>query len=81
MVERRKVIGVIGASSRITKQIERVADEVGRLIIENGFSLICGGLGGVMEAACRGAKSVNNKSGGVVIGVILRWSGLSRPFF
>jgi uncharacterized protein (TIGR00725 family) len=38
----------------------------GRLIAENGAVLICGGLGGVMEAACRGAK----ESGGITAGIL-----------
>ena len=33
------------------------AEEVGGLLAEAGAILICGGLGGVMEAACRGARS------------------------
>ena len=33
------------------------AEEVGGLLAEAGAVLICGGLGGVMEAACRGARS------------------------
>ena len=33
------------------------AEEVGGLIAEAGAVLVCGGLGGVMEAACRGARS------------------------
>ena len=33
------------------------AEEVGGLLAEAGAVLVCGGLGGVMEAACRGARS------------------------
>ncbi len=33
------------------------AEEVGGLLAEAGALLVCGGLGGVMEAACRGARS------------------------
>ena len=62
----RKIqIGVIGgrrASSKILKQ----AEEVGRLIADRGAVLICGGMGGVMEAACRGAK----KAGGTTVGIL-----------
>lgn len=42
------------------------AREVGRLLAQNRVTLICGGRGGVMEAACRGAKEV----GGTTIGVL-----------
>src|SRR5512137_1277034 len=38
----------------------------GRLIAGNGAVLVCGGLGGVMEAACRGAK----EAGGTTVGIL-----------
>ena len=43
-----------------------LAEEIGRLIAEHGWTLVCGGLGGVMAAACRGA----NRAGGATIGII-----------
>ncbi|MCD4732915.1 TIGR00725 family protein [bacterium] len=64
----RKVqISVIGGSScdRATK--ER-AEAVGRLLAEAGATLVCGGYGGVMEAACRGAKSAGGQTVGILIG-------------
>jgi uncharacterized protein (TIGR00725 family) len=42
------------------------AQAVGRLLAEAGAALVCGGLGGVMEAACRGAVS----AGGLTIGIL-----------
>jgi uncharacterized protein (TIGR00725 family) len=58
-------IGVIGGS--ICTQNERKrAYEAGSLIAKEGWSLVCGGMGGVMEAACRGAF----EAGGVTIGII-----------
>jgi len=42
------------------------AAAVGRLVAEGGAVLICGGLGGVMEAAARGAK----QAGGLTIGIL-----------
>jgi uncharacterized protein (TIGR00725 family) len=44
----------------------RVAEEVGRAIAEAGAVLVCGGLGGVMEAACRGAHG----GGGLTVGIL-----------
>jgi len=58
-------IGVIGGSSA-TKGLLRKAEKLGRIIAENGDILVCGGLGGVMEAAARGAKS----AGGITIGIL-----------
>lgn len=42
-----------------------LAEEVGRLLAEAGVTVVCGGLGGVMEAACRGAAG----AGGTAIGI------------
>ena len=60
-----RVIAVIGRSSCSATE-EAVAEEVGRLLARNGVALVCGGLGGVMEAACRGARS----DGGLTIGIL-----------
>jgi uncharacterized protein (TIGR00725 family) len=43
-----------------------MAEEVGRRIAQSGAQLICGGLGGVMEAACKGAT----EAGGLTIGIL-----------
>ncbi len=42
------------------------AREVGRLVAERGGIVVCGGLGGVMEAAARGAT----ENGGTAIGIL-----------
>jgi len=47
-------IAVVG-SGACEPEVARVAEEVGRLVAQAGAVLVCGGLGGVMEAACRGA--------------------------
>jgi uncharacterized protein (TIGR00725 family) len=64
-VSRRVQISVIGAGES-EEEIFRAAEEVGRRIAEAGAVLICGGRGGVMEAASRGAA----EAGGTVIGVL-----------
>jgi uncharacterized protein (TIGR00725 family) len=43
-----------------------LAEEVGRLLAEAGATVLCGGLGGVMEAVARGAA----EAGGTVIGIV-----------
>ena len=63
------LIGVIG-SSRAIKPVVDVAYEVGRKIITAGYSIICGGLGGVMEAACRGAFAEAGPDSGRIIGIL-----------
>jgi len=42
------------------------AEAVGRELARRGAVLVCGGLGGVMEAACRGAK----QAGGTTVGIL-----------
>jgi uncharacterized protein (TIGR00725 family) len=64
---RKYQIGVIGYNDdRCTREAQRLAYEVGREVALSGSVLVCGGLGGVMEAACRGAKEMN----GVTVGII-----------
>lgn len=58
-------IGVIGASS-CSPEIAELAEAVGREIGKRGAVLICGGLGGVMECASKGAK----EAGGLTIGIL-----------
>tara|TARA_B100000315_G_scaffold244481_1_gene269105 strand:- start:2997 stop:3473 length:477 start_codon:yes stop_codon:yes gene_type:complete len=58
-------IGIIGAGT-CSKEVYQTAEKLGRLIAERGDTLICGGLGGVMEAAAKGAKS----NGGTTIGIL-----------
>lgn len=61
----RVVIGVMGAS-QCDEDVYEAARQVGTLIAERGAVLLCGGRGGVMEAAARGAK----EAGGLTIGVL-----------
>ena len=63
--EFKGVISVIGASE-IDKRIEEITFEMGGLLAKNGFIVACGGLSGVMEAVCKGAKEEN----GLTIGII-----------
>mgnify|MGYP001066165885 CR=1 FL=1 len=64
-LKKKMRIGVIGGS-KADKESVQAAFNVGRLIAEKGAILICGGLAGVMEAACRGAK----QAGGLTIGIL-----------
>ena len=61
----KRIIGVIGGR-RTEKSLLKEAEEVGKLIAKNGAALVCGGLGGVMEAASRGAKA----EGGLTVGIL-----------
>ena len=61
----RLIISVIGAGEP-PDEIAGLAERVGEELARRGITLVCGGLGGVMEAACKGAKS----GGGTTIGIL-----------
>jgi len=56
---------VVGASEP-SAELAALAEEVGRRLAEAGATVVCGGLGGVMEAACRGAQA----AGGTTVGIL-----------
>jgi len=60
-------VAVIGsARCEPDSEVARFGEAVGRLLAEAGVTLVCGGRGGVMEAACSGA----GEAGGVSIGIV-----------
>jgi len=61
----RAFVAVIG-DARCSAEVAALAEEVGRELGRHGAGLICGGLGGVMEAACRGCQA----AGGLTIGIL-----------
>lgn len=58
-------VAVVGSGDS-SQDLDGIAHEVGRLLADAGAVLVCGGLTGVMEAACRGAKS----GGGTTVGIL-----------
>jgi uncharacterized protein (TIGR00725 family) len=58
-------ISVIGGHE-ITKEVEDIAHKIGEIIVKVGAILICGGLGGVMEAVSKGVS----EAGGTTIGIL-----------
>ena len=58
-------VAVIGASAATPENLEQ-AEAAGRRLAELGAIVVTGGRGGVMEAACRGAKS----AGGATVGIL-----------
>lgn len=65
MVSNQKLIAVIGGRQPSSEEA-KLAEAVGRELAKRGAILVCGGLGGVMEAACKGASS----EGGITIGIL-----------
>src|SRR3954468_15084658 len=65
MAAPRAWIAIVGPGSAEAPELE-VAEEAGAAVAEAGAGLVCGGLGGGMEAACRGARS----RGGLTVGLL-----------
>jgi len=61
----KPIIAVIGGGTCTTEETA-LAEETGRLLAQRGAILVCGGLGGVMEAAARGAQT----NGGTTVGIL-----------
>jgi hypothetical protein len=66
-LRKRTRVGVIGGSSSDNRSL-LAAYKVGQLIAQSGAILVCGGLGGVMEAAASGAKSAEGTTIGIIPG-------------
>ncbi|AHG00658.1 hypothetical protein HALLA_19560 [Halostagnicola larsenii XH-48] len=58
-------VSVVGGGT-ITAAQERTAVTVGKTLAANGHTVVCGGLGGTMEAVCRGAKSADGETIGIL---------------
>jgi len=65
MTNNNRFVAVIGGG-QCSREEARLAEEVGRELAKQGAILVCGGLGGVMEATCKGASS----EGGMTIGIL-----------
>ncbi len=60
------IIAVIGSSNPAFPEHLELAEQVGRELARRGATVVCGGLSGIMEAVCRGAKA----EGGMTIGIL-----------
>jgi uncharacterized protein (TIGR00725 family) len=75
----RTIVAVCGSDAddvALSAQTLEVAEQVGAGIAARGGILVCGGRGGVMEAACRGAKSKN----GLTVGLLPESKQEANPF-
>lgn len=59
-------VAVVGAGDDVVAAVLADAEAVGAELARRGAVVICGGLGGIMEAACRGARA----EGGVTLGIL-----------
>ncbi len=72
-----KVVSVIGdGGAPEGSPLYETARKVGQLVAEKGYVLVTGGLFGVMEGASRGTK----EKGGLTIGILPHYEGLSNPY-
>jgi uncharacterized protein (TIGR00725 family) len=62
----QRYVGVVGTSAADDTDACALAEEVGRLLAERGAVVVCGGLTGVMEHVCRGARL----AGGTTVGLL-----------
>lgn len=67
----RKIIAICGDAFIEEGGIkEKIAYELGKTLIDNGYRIQCGGMDGVMRAVCRGAHDSKSYSDGDVIGIL-----------
>jgi hypothetical protein len=65
--QQKTVVGVIGGHNANTTEAALLSAEYsGRILAQRGITIACGGEDGIMEAVCKGAKSV----GGTTIGIL-----------
>lgn len=64
-IENKPIIAVIGGHS-CNKKVEQISYKIGKIVAKVGAILVCGGLSGVMEVACKGASSQR----GLTIGIL-----------
>jgi len=65
---RQRRVSVIGAGD-CGPETAGMARRLGRLLAEQGFELVCGGLGGVMAAAAQGAREAGGRTVGILPGL------------
>jgi uncharacterized protein (TIGR00725 family) len=67
----KRLISIIGGAT-CNEDEAQFASTIGRELSEKGYGILCGGRGGVMEAACRGASEVGGLSIGLLPGPDLK---------
>jgi uncharacterized protein (TIGR00725 family) len=81
MSARRPVVAVIGRGDTPPAGEGAAAEQLGRGIIEGGYRLVTGGLGGIMQAASKGARSAPSWREGDIVGIVpTRCSSDANPY-
>ena len=70
-MERRKIVAIAG-DAKVDENSDKfnIAFEIGKALIDNGYRIQTGGLGGGMRAACYGAKSSEKYKEGDIIALV-----------
>ena len=72
--ERLPVLAVLGPGTATTRELEQVAESIGRLAAECGWTVLTGGGPGVMAAASRGAAGAGGLAGAPASRQRIGWS-------
>ena len=65
MIRQKIIISVIGGHN-INIKVGQISNKIGKIVAKMDCVLVCGGLSGVMESVCKGAK----EAGGITIGLL-----------
>jgi len=74
----KPLIAVFGGN-RVDPPVATLAETLGRALVDAGFRIACGGLGGVMAAVACGARASASWTGAEVIGVMPGWTDDEAP--
>lgn len=79
--ERRRVMAIIGAGSRLEPKVEQLCYALGKQAVDAGFRIVSGGLGGVMAAVSQGARASAQRQEGDIVGVLPMYDAeLANPY-
>jgi len=59
---RTRLVAVIGDGRALSADEAKLPEALGAGLVRAGFGIVCGGLGGVMEAVCRGAARARGEA-------------------
>jgi len=74
MTDQRRSVAAVICDARCSDETLQVAETLGEAVIDGGFRLVTGGLGGAMLAASRGARAARSHRPGDVIGILPTYS-------
>lgn len=71
-MKKRALIAVIGdgSESALTSEKIELAEKLGEALISSGYRIVCGGLGGIMNAVAKGARNSSKYQDGDIVGIL-----------